>query len=97
MSNFIKQKQIQNLTSDLGSKANANDVLIKINNLSDVNNTAEARTNLDVHSKAEVNALIAGAENAYNVPTIADRNALTGLKVTDRVFVSNDGDGKWDA
>jgi hypothetical protein len=95
MSNFIKQKQIQNLQSDLAGKANSVDVLKKNFNLSDLNDTAQARTNLDVHSKAEVNALIAGAENAYNVATIADRNALTGLKVTDRVFVSNDGDGKW--
>jgi flagellin-like hook-associated protein FlgL len=39
--------------------------------------------------------LIAGAEDAYSVATLTARGALTGLKVSDRVFVSNDGDGKW--
>jgi hypothetical protein len=92
---FIKQKQIQNLTADLASKANVTDVLAKNSNLSDLADIAIARTNLDVHSKAEVQALIAGAQNAYSVADIPARAALTGLKVTDRIFVADDGDGKW--
>jgi len=95
MSNFIKQKQIQNLGSDLANKANAVDVLNKNNNLSDVASASLARTNLDVHSKAEVNALITGASNARSVANIAARDALSGLAVSDRIFVSDDGDGKW--
>jgi hypothetical protein len=39
--------------------------------------------------------MVAGAENAHSVATITARDALTGLKVADRVFVSNDGDSKW--
>ena len=95
MSDFIKQKQVQNLTTDLGNKAVAADVLHKASNLSDVSNLATARTNLDVHSKSEVNALISGAENALSVADLAARSALANLKVADRVFVSNDGDDKW--
>ncbi len=95
MSDFIKQKQIENLVNDLGNKANSGDVLLKASNLNDLANKATSRTNLDVHSKAEVNALLAGAENGISVATIAARAALTNLKVSDRVFVSNDGDGKW--
>jgi hypothetical protein len=54
-----------------------------------------ARTNLSVYSKAEVDAIVVGARDAYNVADTTARNALTGLKVTDRVFVNNDGDTKW--
>lgn len=94
MSEFIKQKQIQNLTSDLAARALDSQVVKKANNLSDVN-ASTARTNLDVYSKTEVQNLISGADSGFNVATIAERDALTGLKVSDRVFVSNDGDGKW--
>lgn len=94
MSEFIKQKQIQNLTTDLAAKALDSQVVKKANNLSDVN-AASARTNLDVYSKTEVQNMISGADNGFNVATIAERDELTGLKVSDRVFVSNDGDGKW--
>lgn len=94
MSEFIKQKQIQNLTTDLAAKALDSQVVKKANNLSDVN-AASARTNLDVYSKTEVQNMISGADNGFNVVTIAERDALTGLKVSDRIFVSNDGDGKW--
>lgn len=94
MSEFIKQKQVQGLVADLAARALDNEVVKKANNLSDVTaNTA--RTNLDVYSKSEVQSLVAGADNAHSVDTIAERNALTGLKVSDRVFVTNDGDGKW--
>jgi hypothetical protein len=94
MSEFIKQKQVEGLVSALASKALDSAVVKKSNNLSDVN-AASARTNLDVYSKAEVQNMVAGAEDAYSVASITARNALTGLKVSDRVFVSNDGDGKW--
>jgi len=94
MSNLIKQKQVQGLVSDLAAKAADSAVVKKSNNLSDVN-AGSARTNLGVYSRSEVDAMVAGAENAYSVATITARGALTGLKVADRVFVSNDGDSNW--
>lgn len=48
-----------------------------------------------MYSKSEVQSLVSGADNAHSVATITERNALTGLKVSDRVFVTNDGDSKW--
>ena len=78
----------------MAEKALDSVVVKKANNLSDVN-AASARGNLDVYSKAEVQNLVAGAEDAYSVASITARGALTGLKVSDRVFVTNDGDGKW--
>lgn len=94
MSEFLKIKQIDGLTTELASKALDSAVVKKTNNLSDVN-ASTARTNLSLYSKAEVDALVAGAQNAYNVADTTARNSMTGLKVTDRVFVNNDGDGKW--
>ncbi|MGB2290069.1 MAG: hypothetical protein ACPH4E_03495 [Schleiferiaceae bacterium] len=94
MSEFIKQKQVEGLVSALAAKALDSAVIKKANNLSDVN-AASARGNLDVYSRAEVQNLVAGAEDAYSVASLTDRGALTGLKVSDRVFVTNDGDGKW--
>lgn len=94
MSEFIKQKQVEGLVSALAAKALDSAVVKKANNLSDVN-AASARGNLDVYSKAEVQNMIAGAEDAFSVATLTARGALTGLKVSDRVFVTNDGDGKW--
>ncbi len=94
MSEFIKQKQVEGLVSTLAEKALDSVVVKKANNLSDVN-AASARGNLDVYSKAEVQNLVAGAEDAYSVSSITARGALTGLKVSDRVFVTNDGDSKW--
>ena len=95
MSNLVKQKQIENLSTDLAAKANSTDVLHKNSNLSDVSNTSSARTNLNVHSKEEVNALITGAKNTRSVNNLTERAALTGLQVSDRIFVNNDGDGSW--
>ena len=94
MSEFLKIKQIDGLTLELSSRPLDSAVLKKANNLSDVN-AATARTNLAIYSKTEVDALVAGAQNAFNVADTTARNGLTGLKVTDRVFVNNDGDGKW--
>jgi hypothetical protein len=91
---LIKQKQIDNLVNDLGAKAMDSQVVKKANNLSDVN-AASARTNLDTYSKAEVQSMIAGVDNAHSVADLAARSALSGLKVTDRVFVNDDGDGNW--
>jgi methyl-accepting chemotaxis protein len=48
-----------------------------------------------LYSKTEVDALVVGAKNAFNVADNTAKNALTGLKVTDRVFVNDDGDTKW--
>ena len=94
MSDFLKIKQIEGLTSQLAAKALDADVVKKANNLSDVT-ASTARTNLAVYSKTEVDSLIAGAKNAYSVADTTARNALTGLRVSDRVFVTNDGDSKW--
>lgn len=94
MSEFIRQKQIQNLVSDLAARAMDSEVVKKANNLSDVDPSA-SRGNLDVYSKTEVQNLISGADNGVNITHISDRDALTGLKVADRIFVSDDGDGKW--
>jgi hypothetical protein len=94
LSEFIKQKQVEGLVSALAEKALDSVVVKKANNLSDVN-AASARGNLDVYSKSEVQSLVAGAEDAYSVASLTARGALTGLKVSDRVFVTNDGDSKW--
>ena len=94
MSDFLKIKQIDGLSAELSAKALDSAVVKKANHLSDVDAT-NARTNLSIYSNSEVDAMVAGAKNAYNVNDIAGRNALTGLKVTDRVFVNDDGDGKW--
>ena len=95
MSDLIKQKQVENLGTDLASKASTSQVLSRTGNLSDIPDIAAARTNMDIHSKAEVNALISGASSGISVADIAARNALSGLNVSDRIFVSDDGDGKW--
>lgn len=94
MSELIRIKQIEGLAADLATRALDAQVVKIANNLSDVN-AGTARTNLGIYSKTEVDALVTGAKNAFNVADIATRNALTGLKVTDRVFVNDDGDGKW--
>ncbi len=94
MSELLKIKQVDQLTETLALKALDTDVVKKANNLSDVNATT-ARTNLSMYSKAEVDALLVGAKEAFNVADLTARNALTALKVTDRVFVNDDGDGKW--
>ncbi len=94
MSEQLKIKQIEGLSADLATRALDAQVLKIANNLSDVNATS-ARTNLSLYSKSEVDALVVGAKNAFNVADTTARNALTGLKVTDRVFVNDDGDTKW--
>ncbi len=94
MSEFIKIKQIEGLSADLATRALDAQVVKIANNLSDVN-AGTARTNLSIYSKAEVDGLVTGAKNAFNVADTTARNALTGLKVTDRVFVNDDGDTKW--
>jgi hypothetical protein len=94
MSELLKIKQVDQLTETLALKALDADVVKKANNLSDVNATS-ARTNLNLYSKTEVDSLIMGAKNAYNVADNTAKAALTGLKVTDRVFVNDDGDTKW--
>lgn len=94
MSEFIKIKQIEGLSADLATRALDAQVVKTANNLSEVN-AGSARTNLSLYSKSEVDALVIGARNAFNVADTTARNALTGLKVTDRVFVNDDGDTKW--
>lgn len=94
MSQFIRQKQVEGLIAALAAKANDAEVLKIANDLSEVN-ASQARANLDIYSTSEVNALIVGAENAFSVATLAERDALTGLKISDRIFVADDGDSKW--
>ena len=94
MSDILKIKQVEGLSTSLEQRALDSLVLKKANNLSELE-AGPARTNLSVYSRAEVDALIVGARDAYNVADTTARNALTGLKVTDRVFVNNDGDSKW--
>lgn len=94
MSEFVKIKQIEGLATELAAKALDTQVVKIANNLSDVN-ASTARTNLSIYSKTEVDGLVTGAKNAFNVADLTARGALTGLKVTDRVFVNDDGDGKW--
>lgn len=94
MSSLVKIKQIEGLSQILFSKPDTSQVLLKSNNLSDLPSVNSARSNLNVYSRPEVDALV-GNGNAYNVQTIAFRNELSGLRVADRVFVLDDGDGKW--
>jgi hypothetical protein len=73
--------------------------LTKSANLSDVVDAAAARTNLDVDSKGEVDAKINAAQLAmgtnFNTADLTTRDAMVDLDVADRVFVEDDGDGKW--
>ena len=91
----LKIKQVLNLQTELDAKAVDTAVMKKASNLSDVSNVTTSRSNLSVYSIAEVDALIAGTGNAKSVAIIAARNALTNLNISDRVFVTNDGDGNW--
>jgi hypothetical protein len=91
---MTKIKQISGLTNELASKALDAEVVKKANNLSDLN-AAAVRANLAIYSQGEVNSILSGTTHAYSVADLAARSALAGLKATDRVFVSNDGDGKW--
>lgn len=91
---MTKIKQITGLSNALALKAADADVVKKANNLSDLN-PAAVRANLALYSQSEVNSILSGTTHAYSVADLAARSALAGLKATDRVFVSNDGDGKW--
>ena len=90
MSTLIRQKQVEGLVSDLAAKALDSAVVKKSNNLSDVNG-GSARTNLSVYSlRGRCYGGRCGKRPQCRHNTA--RGALTGLKVADRVFVSNDGD-----
>lgn len=68
-------------------------------NLADLDNVAEARTNLEVMSATEVSEAIEVAKVAlgtnFTVADIAARDALEELDLGDRVLVEDAGDGKW--
>lgn len=88
---------INELYLGLGTTGGAS--LQKSQNLGDLTDVPAARTNLDVYSTTEVDTAINTAQLAmgtnYDVADIAARDALVDLDVADRVFVGDDGDGKW--
>ena len=80
--------------------AEGSDTSLKIaQNLADLADVAVARTNLDVYSTTEIDDAINAAELSlgtnFNVADITERDALADLDTADRVFVADDGDGKW--
>lgn len=79
--------------------ATADAALTKDDNLASVADAAIARTNLSVMSSDEITDAITDAQMAlgtnHTVADTAERDLLEGLTVDDRVFVLDDGDGKW--
>lgn len=79
--------------------ATADAALTKADNLASVEDSSAARTNLDVMSTTETTDAITAAQMAlgtnHTVADITERDLLEDLTVDDRVFVINDGDGKW--
>lgn len=94
-SSLVKAINEANSTANTGSSSS----LKKASNLSDLENVQTARDNLNVYSQTEVDDAITAAELSlgtnFNVADITARDALTGLDPADRVFVADDGDGKW--
>lgn len=91
---------INELVVSLGeADSDAEGALRAENNLSDLADVEASRSNLEVFSKEEVTSAINTAKLAlgtnYNVADITARDALEDLDVSDRVFVADDGDGKW--
>lgn len=88
---------INEVSQDAGAGSAAS--LQIANNLSDVADVPTSRTNLGVYSTTEVDDAITAAELSlgtnFNVATIAERDTLVDLDTADRVFVTDDGDGKW--
>lgn len=86
--------EVQGVSASISDAA-----LTKADNLASVQDAGIARTNLDVLSSLEVDTAISDAQlnfgKSYNVATLAERDALTGLSNVDRVLVSDDGDTKW--
>lgn len=68
-------------------------------NLADLGDAGTARNNLDVYSRGEVDQVVANIEsgngNNISVADLDARDGLTDLTIADRVFVTDDGDGKW--
>jgi hypothetical protein len=84
----------------LGSAQSGSEAALQISqNLADLDNVEQARTNIDVYSTEEVDQAILDAGLAlgtnYNVADITERDALENLDPADRIFVADDGDGKW--
>lgn len=86
--------EVKSYSGDIESAA-----LQAANNLSELTDFTAARTNLDVYSTTEVTAAIDAAQinmgSNYNAATITERDAMVDLDLGDRVFVADDGDGKW--
>ena len=91
----MKIKQITGLTAELAAKALDNAVLKKDSNLSDVASTSAARTNLGVYSTSQVNELVATASQSRDMATKAALESATDLVEGERIFVHDNGDGKW--
>lgn len=83
----IAQAKIQNLTTDLASKANTADVFLKSENLSGLTSPLTARTNLELGTAAVVNVPGSGNASAAQVvkgddTRLSDSRAPTDASIT---------------
>lgn len=95
-----KDSLVSAINEVMGSASTGSSNALQIaSNLSDVADVEAARTNLDVMSTTEINSAINVAQLAmgtnHNAADITERDAMVDLGTTDRVFVLDDGDGKW--
>lgn len=90
----IEQSKIANLTTDISAKANDTEVLKITNDLSDLNNSATARTNLglgtaatassgDFEASGAVAAHTGDTSGAHAASAISYNNGTSGLTATD--------------
>lgn len=95
-----KESLVAAINEVLASVGEAGDgLLVATNNLSDVASATEALSNLGGIDAVALAAAIEEAKLAlgtnHTVEDIAGRDALEDLDTLDRVFVKDDGDGKW--
>ena len=89
---MIKIKFITGLSDLLDGKANVNEVANI--ELSNVDNSV-VRTNLNVYSIPEVDAILDSISNARSFDTLVQLEASDNWAVMNRALVKDDGDGKW--